>query len=97
MSLTNKEQEVYRYLLQGLSYLDISDKLNVKRTTTVDYITNVYAKKLVNNRAELMAERIKELEQEVKELRRNIYGDIGENKLEDLTDTFNKIRKEVYK
>ena len=71
MSLTDREQEVYKYLLDGLSYLDIARNLSIGRTTAITHIMNVYMKKLVSNRSELMAQRIKELETEVKELRRN--------------------------
>lgn len=68
--LTNKELEVYKYLLQGLSYLDIANAMDIEKSTAVTHITNVYLKKLVGTRAELMAQRIKELEKEVARLQR---------------------------
>ena len=68
-SLTNREQEVYKYLLQGLSYIDIANKLVVEKSTIITHIMHVYMKKMVGNRAELMAQRIKELEEKVKELK----------------------------
>lgn len=70
--LTNKEQEVYSYLLKGLSYIDIANAMSVEKTTAVTHIMNVYMKKLVGSRAELMAQRIKELEKEVRELKGSV-------------------------
>lgn len=69
-SLTVREEEVYRYLLQGLNYGEIADRMTVEKSTAVTHIMNVYMKKLVGTRAELMAQRIKELEKEVEDLRR---------------------------
>ena len=68
--LTSREEEVYKYLLQGLNYMDIANALCTEKCTAVTHIMNVYMKKLVANRAELMAQRIKELEKEVAELKR---------------------------
>lgn len=68
--LTAKEEEIYKYLLKGLSYLEIANEMFIEKTTVITHIMNVYMKKLVGTRAELMAQRIEELEKEVKELKR---------------------------
>ena len=68
-ALTNREQEVYNYLLEGLNYKEIADRLIVGQSTAVTHITNVYLKRCVGNRAELMAQRIKELEAKLKEVK----------------------------
>lgn len=68
--LTDRELEIYNYLLKGLDYYSIADALNVKRSTIVTHILHVFGKKLVSSRSELMARRITELEKEVEELKR---------------------------
>ena len=68
--LTAKEEEIYKYRLKGLSYLEIANEMFIEKTTVITHIMNVYMKKLVGTRAELMAQRIEELEKEVKELKR---------------------------
>ena len=72
--LTNREQEIYKYLLRGMSYGDISKELNIAHRTVVAHIMSVYMKKLVGTRSELMAQRIQELEDEVEELRKVANG-----------------------
>ena len=67
--LTNREQEVYNYLLHGLSYSDMADTMGIGKNTIVTYVMNIFLKKMVNSRYELMAQRIKELESKIKELR----------------------------
>ena len=68
--LTKRELEVYKYLLEGIDFYSIADLLGVKRSTIATHVLHVFSKKLVNSRQELMAQRIKELEEEVKELQR---------------------------
>lgn len=68
-NLTNREQEVYRYLLQGMSYNDMAREMVVEKTTVMTYIMHLFLKKEVNSRYELMAKRIKELENKIKELK----------------------------
>lgn len=67
--LTDREQEVYRYLLRGLSYIDIGRELDIQQPTVVKHVMNVYMKKMVGTRAELMAQRIEELENEIKNMK----------------------------
>lgn len=69
-TLTNREREVYLYLLKGLSYLEIADNLSIGVTTVTTHAKRVYLKKLVNGRKELLLQRIEELEQEVENLKR---------------------------
>jgi len=66
--LTNREYEVYNYLLHGLSYSDMEGEMGVAKSTIVTYVMNIFLKKMVNSRYELMARRIKELENKVEEL-----------------------------
>lgn len=66
--LTNREQEVYKYLLQGMSYNDMARKMIVEKSTVITYIMHLFLKKEVSSRYELMAKRIKELENKIKEL-----------------------------
>ena len=68
--LTTREEEIYNYLLQGMSYYDIADTLCVERTTISTHVMRIFLKKMVNSRYELMAQRIKELENVIEELRR---------------------------
>lgn len=67
--LTTREEEIYKYLLKGLSYMEIANTAFIEKTTVVRHIMNIYMKKLVGTRAELMAQRIEELEKEVEELK----------------------------
>lgn len=71
-NLTNREQEIYKYLLEGLSYADIGHLLNLQKPTVVSHIMSVYLKKMVANRNELMAQRIHELEDELKEVKERV-------------------------
>jgi len=67
--LTNREEEIYKYLLKGLSYMQIANTIFVEKSTIIRHIMNIYMKKLVGTRSELMAQRIEELEKELEELR----------------------------
>lgn len=66
--LTKREEEIYHYLLQGLNYMDIAREANIGKPTVVTHIMNIYLKKMVANRAELMAQRIEELENTILDL-----------------------------
>ena len=66
--LTNREEQVYNYLLHGLSYSDMEEEMGIKKTSIVTYVMNIFLKKMVNSRYELMANRILELEQKIDEL-----------------------------
>lgn len=68
--LTPRELEVYKYLLQGLDYAIIADKMNIGKTTIYTHIRHLFDKKIATDRYELMARRIQELEKEVQELKR---------------------------
>lgn len=68
--LTTREEEIYKYLLKGMSYLQIANAAFIEKTTVIRHIMNIYMKKLVGTRAELMAQRIEELEHEVEELKK---------------------------
>lgn len=69
--LTPREEEVYRYLLKGLDYYSIGELMGIGKPTLVTHIMHIFEKKLVSNRYELLALRIKELENEIKELTHN--------------------------
>lgn len=67
-ALSNREQQVVELLLEGLSYVDIARRLVVERSTIVTHILHIFEKLDITNRWQLMAIRIHELEDEVKEL-----------------------------
>ena len=67
--LTDREKDVYNYLLEGLSYMDMAHELGIGKATIVTHVMRIFQKKLVFNRYELLANRIKELEKEVEELK----------------------------
>lgn len=67
--LTSREKDVYKYLLEGLSYMDMAHELGIGKPTIVTHVMRIFQKKLVFNRYELLANRIKELEKEVEELK----------------------------
>jgi DNA-binding NarL/FixJ family response regulator len=66
--LTKREEEIYHYLLQGLNYTDIARAADIEKSTVVTHIMNIYLKKMVTTRAELMAQRIEELENTILDL-----------------------------
>lgn len=68
-SLTNRELEIYKYLLKGIDYYSIADELGVQRSTVATHVLHIFSKMLVNSRQELMVRRIEELEKEVEDLR----------------------------
>lgn len=62
--LTPREIEVINMIYQGLSNIEIADKLIVSTRTAKAHMHNIYKKLNVNGRWQLMAERIRELERE---------------------------------
>lgn len=71
-TLSNREQEIFDLLLEGLSYKEIARRLIIERCTVITHIFHIYEKLDVGSRWEIMAIRIKELEDEVKELQEKI-------------------------
>lgn len=67
--LTPREEDVLILLMKGLSYTDIAKKLFVERTTVLTHVLRIYQKLNVDNRWELMSNKIKELENTIKELK----------------------------
>lgn len=53
--LTGREEEILRELVKGLSYKEISDKLNISFHTVNNHIRNIYQKLQVNSRGEAAA------------------------------------------
>lgn len=64
-TLTKRENEVYQLLLKGLNITEIAEKLDLSYTTVHTYRTFIYQKKGVSTIQQLLAQRIKELEQAV--------------------------------
>lgn len=64
-SFNKSEKDVYELLLRGWSYKEIASFRDVAVCTIATQASNIYRKKLVNSQRELMAERIKELENEL--------------------------------
>lgn len=69
-ALTNRELEIYKYLLKGTDYYTIADKLGVQRSTIATHVLHIFGKMLVNSRQDLLIRRIEELEGEVEKLKR---------------------------
>ncbi len=63
--LCKSEQEVYKLVLKGLSYPEIAKKRGVSISTIKTQLDHIYKKLVVSGRVELMANRIKELENEL--------------------------------
>ncbi len=57
--LTEKEKEVLKLLVDGLSYKMIADKVNVSFHTIHSHIKNIYEKLHVNSKGEAVAKAIK--------------------------------------
>lgn len=68
-TLSPRELEIYKYLLKGIDYYTIADELNIKRNTVATHVLHLFNKLLVSSRQELMAQRIEELEEEVRNLK----------------------------
>lgn len=65
--LSPREVEVYELLLKGYGQKEISLKLNIAPCTANTHLQTIYHKKFVNSQKELMAQRIKELEDMLQE------------------------------
>lgn len=53
-SLTNRETEILHLLVDGMSYLDISEKLYISVNTVKHHVKNIYRKLHINSRVKLM-------------------------------------------
>ena len=53
--LTKRELDVMDYLLKGLSYKEIAEKLYISYTTVNDHIKKIYHKLGINSKGELLA------------------------------------------
>lgn len=60
--LSSREQEIALFLVENLSYKEISDKLQISIDTVRTHIKKIYSKLLVNKRKELI-EKLKSKEQ----------------------------------
>jgi DNA-binding NarL/FixJ family response regulator len=60
IDLTNREQEILKYLVEGYSYKMIADKCDVTYATVNKHITNIYAKLQVHSVAAAVSKAIKE-------------------------------------
>ena len=68
--LTESEEVVYRLALRGLNLDQIAKLRSVSRATIATQIEKIMQKKLVSSRLELLAQRIEELEKELKKIRK---------------------------
>ena len=67
--LTRREKEVLALMLKGFSCKRISEEMNIAISTTLQYRSNVLLENCCDSVSELLAMRIKELEDELKEAR----------------------------
>ena len=67
--LTRREKEVLDLMLKGFSCKRISEEMNIALSTTLQYRSNVLLENCCDSVSELLAMRIKELEDELKEVR----------------------------
>ena len=67
--LTRREREVLALMLKGFSCKRIAEELNISITTVVGYRSNVLLANCCESVSELLAMRIKELEDELEEVR----------------------------
>ena len=67
--LTRREKEVLALMLKGFSCKRISEEMNIAMSTTLQYRSNVLLENCCDSVSELLAMRIKELEDELKEAR----------------------------
>ncbi len=58
--LTDREREVLALIVDGLSNVDIGDRLSISPSTVRFHVSNILAKLAVNNRAEAVAVAIKQ-------------------------------------
>ena len=67
--LTRREKEVLALMLKGFSCKRISEEMNIAISTTLQYRSKVLLENCCDSVSELLAMRIKELEDELKEVR----------------------------
>ena len=67
--LTRREKEVLALMLKGFSCKRIAEEMNIAISTTLQYRSNVLLENCCDSVSELLAMRIKELEDELKEVR----------------------------
>lgn len=72
-TLTQKQQEIYEQLLLGKELHEIAEKLCNSLQTIKQHTSVIYAKLDVKNRVELLANRIIELEEELKKCQKKPY------------------------
>ena len=70
--LTPSEYNVYRLLVNGYTYKDIAGVLIIAPCTVTTHVISIYQKFNVNSRSELMAMRIKELEEVIQKMKNNL-------------------------
>lgn len=54
LGLTQREQDVFRLLLEGYTLRETADRLGVKYSTANSHMTAIYKKLGINSRAELI-------------------------------------------
>ena len=57
--LNERQKEILEYIVSGMSYKLIADKLSISTETVKYHIKNIYSTLHVHSRVELMAKRIK--------------------------------------
>ena len=67
--LTKRERELLSLMLKGFSCKRISEEMNSAISTTLQYRSNVLLENCCDSVSELLAMRIKELEDELKEIK----------------------------
>jgi DNA-binding NarL/FixJ family response regulator len=70
--LTASEYNVYKLLVKGYPYKEIASTLVIAPCTVTTHVIGIYQKFNVNSRSELMAMRIKELEDIINKMRNNL-------------------------
>jgi DNA-binding CsgD family transcriptional regulator len=58
-NLTDREMEVLKYLVDGMSYKAVADKCFVSLDTVSSHVKNIYKKLQVNSKSEAVAKAIK--------------------------------------
>lgn len=67
--LSPREYEVYKLLIEGLTYIEMARRLIVEKSTIFTHVLHIYNKLECNSRIELMGRRIKELEDEIRRIK----------------------------
>lgn len=67
--LTPKEEEVYNFMLEGFTPKEIASVMVLAECTIKTHIAHIFQKKNVYSTQQLLAERIKELEGTIRELK----------------------------